>query len=94
VSSTHWRELSTRSEPFGAWWAAHDVRLHRTGVKRIHHPEVGDLTLGYESMDLTADPGLRLNGYCAEPGTPSADALHLLASLAAPAQRVGEREHH
>ncbi|HTJ36755.1 MAG TPA: hypothetical protein VL738_26325 [Dactylosporangium sp.] len=45
-------------------------------------------------MDLTADPGLRLNAYCAEPGTPSADALHLLASLAAPAQRVGEREHH
>jgi hypothetical protein len=49
-------ELSTRSELFRTWWAAHNVRLHRTGVKRFHHPAVGDLTLAYESMDLTAVP--------------------------------------
>jgi transcriptional regulator with XRE-family HTH domain len=73
-------ELSTRSELFRTWWAAHDVRLHRSGVKRLHHPEVGDLTLGYESMDLTADTGLRLNAYHAEPGTREYDALRLLAS--------------
>ena len=64
-------ELSTRSEEFRTRWAAHDVRLHRTGVKRFHHPVVGDLTLAYESMDLAADPGLRLNAYTAEPGSPS-----------------------
>ena len=34
----------------------------------------------YESMALTADPGLRLNAHVAEPGTPSAEALALLAS--------------
>jgi hypothetical protein len=27
---------------FRTWWAAHNVRFHETGVKRIHHPIVGD----------------------------------------------------
>ncbi|MET0420035.1 MAG: helix-turn-helix transcriptional regulator [Actinoplanes sp.] len=76
-------ELSTRSEFFRTWWAAHNVRLHRSGVKRLHHPLVGDLTLAYESMDLTADQGLRLNAYSAEPGSPDQDALNLVASWAA-----------
>jgi transcriptional regulator with XRE-family HTH domain len=81
-------ELSTRSDVFRSWWAVHNVRLHRSGVKHLHHPVVGDLTLAYESMDLTADPGLRLNAYTAEPGSPSMDALNLLASwTAAPAER-------
>ena len=31
-------ELSTRSENFRIWWAAHNVRFHRTGVKRFRHP--------------------------------------------------------
>jgi transcriptional regulator with XRE-family HTH domain len=75
-------ELSTRSEPFRIWWAAHNVRLHRTGTKHLRHPVVGELTLAYESMELTADPGLRLNAYTAQPGSPSQDALNLLASWA------------
>jgi hypothetical protein len=29
-------ELSTRSENFRTWWAAHNVRFHRTGTKRFH----------------------------------------------------------
>jgi hypothetical protein len=76
-------ELSTRSETFGTRWAAHNVRFHRTGVKHLHHPVVGDLTLTFESMELTADAGLRLNAYSAEPGSPSQDALNLLASWTA-----------
>jgi hypothetical protein len=52
-------------------------------VTHLHHPTVGNLTLSYESMDLTADTGLRLNAYTAEPGSPSADALNLLASWSA-----------
>jgi hypothetical protein len=43
-------ELSTRSETFRTLWAAHNVRLHRSGVKHLHHPLVGDLTVAYESM--------------------------------------------
>jgi hypothetical protein len=57
--------------------------FHRTGRKRLHHPVVGDLDLTYEAFDLPADPGLRLLVYTAEPATPTADALNLLASWAA-----------
>ncbi|TXN28343.1 helix-turn-helix domain-containing protein [Lacisediminihabitans profunda] len=76
-------ELSTRSETFRTRWAAHNVRFHRTGVKRLHHPQVGDLELSYEAMELSSDPGLTFLAYTAEPNTPSADGLRLLASWAA-----------
>jgi len=65
------------------------VRFHRTGVKRFHHPVVGDLTLAYEAMDIAADEGLRVSAYSAEPGTPSADGLNLLASWAATLEAAG-----
>ena len=82
-------ELSTRSDLFRTLWAEHDVRQHRTGIKRFHHPLVGEMTLSYESMALTADPGLRLNSYVAEPASPSAQAFSLLASWAtAPASEL------
>jgi transcriptional regulator with XRE-family HTH domain len=76
-------ELSTRSEEFRRRWAAHHVRIHTTGVKRFHHPVVGDLELAFESFPLAADPGQSLLTYTAEPGSPSQDALSLLASWAA-----------
>jgi transcriptional regulator with XRE-family HTH domain len=76
-------ELSTRSEIFRTWWAAHNVRFHRTGVKRLHHPVVGELSLTFEALDLAADAGLRISAYTAEPGSASEDALNLLASWAA-----------
>jgi transcriptional regulator with XRE-family HTH domain len=75
-------ELSTRSEEFRVRWAAHNVKLHRTGVKRFHHPIVGELTLDFETLDLPGDPGQRMLIYSAEPGSPSHQALHLLASWA------------
>ncbi|MCU1395477.1 MAG: transcriptional regulator, family [Ilumatobacteraceae bacterium] len=73
-------ELSTRSEEFRLRWAAQNVKFHRTGTKRFHHPLVGDLVLDFEALELTADPGQRINVYTAEPGSPSHDALGLLAS--------------
>jgi hypothetical protein len=76
-------ELSTRSDDFRTRWAAHNVRLHRTGVKHFHHPVVGDLTLAFEAMELTADSGLTLTAYSAEPRSASEDGLKLLASWAA-----------
>lgn len=79
-------ELSMRSETFRRLWGAHDVRFHRSGVKRIHHPVVGDLELGYEALDLPGDPGMTISTYTAEPATASADALKLLASWAATQQ--------
>ncbi|HEY0186879.1 MAG TPA: helix-turn-helix transcriptional regulator [Cellulomonas sp.] len=76
-------ELSTRSPEFRQWWAKHDVRFHRTGIKKLHHPVVGDLDLNFEAMEFPSDPGLVLIVYTAEPGSPSEDALALLASWAA-----------
>ena len=80
-------ELSTRSEDFRQRWAAHDVRYHRTGRKRLHHPIVGDLELDFEAFELPGDPGQRLNVYTAPPDSPSAEALSLLASWTAPRAR-------
>lgn len=73
-------ELSTRSETFRRLWAAHDVRIHGAGTKRFRHPLVGELTLAYEELAITAEPGNVLLVYTAEPGSPSAERLALLAS--------------
>jgi transcriptional regulator with XRE-family HTH domain len=79
-------ELSTRSDEFRVRWAAHNVRFHRTGSKRLRHPVVGELELSYETLTLDADDGLRLALYTAEVGSASQQALDLLASwTAAPA---------
>jgi transcriptional regulator with XRE-family HTH domain len=76
-------ELSTQSETFRRLWGTHDVRTHGAGTKRFHHPEVGELTLAYEELAITAEPGHVLIVYTAEPGSPTAEKLRLLASLAA-----------
>lgn len=79
-------ELSTRSETFRRLWAAHNVRTHGAGTKRFRHPVVGELVLAYEELAITAEPGQVLLIYTAEPGSPSAERLALLASWAAEAQ--------
>ncbi|NKQ55558.1 helix-turn-helix transcriptional regulator [Amycolatopsis sp. K13G38] len=76
-------ELCTRSADFRTRWAAHDVRLHRTGTKCFRHPAVGEITVNFEAMELSADSGLTLTAYAAEPGTPSAERLQLLSNWAA-----------
>src|SRR6478736_4446268 len=76
-------ELSTRSEEFRRRWGAHDLRTHGAGTKQFHHHIVGDLALAYESLDLRAEPGLTMTIYTAEPGSPTAESLSLLASWAA-----------
>jgi transcriptional regulator with XRE-family HTH domain len=78
-------ELSTRSPEFRTWWAAHNVRYHQTGTKRLRHPIVGDLELSYEVMELPADAGLTMSVYSTEPGSRSQEALDLLASWTATA---------
>ena len=67
------------------------MRLHDHGVKRFHHPVVGDLTLSFEELPLPADTGLTMTAYTAEPGTGSLDALTLLASWAATPSLSAER---
>lgn len=84
-------ELSTQSETFRTLWGAHDVRTHGTGTKRFIHPLVGELTLAYEELVLTAEPGLVMLVYTAEPGSPSAERLGLLASWGAEQRTTLER---
>jgi len=76
-------ELSTRSDEFRTWWAAHNVRYHQTGKKRLRHPVVGELELSYEVMDISADDGLTVAVYTAERSSRSQEALDLLASWTA-----------
>jgi transcriptional regulator with XRE-family HTH domain len=75
-------ELSTRSEDFRARWAAHNVRRHTTGTKRMRHNLIGEIELNYQSFELPGDPGLRLSVFTAEPDSPNQQALRFLASWA------------
>jgi transcriptional regulator with XRE-family HTH domain len=84
--------LSTRSDEFRVRWASHDVRFHRSGTKRFHHPLVGDLTLAYESFGLPADPGLTLVTYSADPGSASETALRELGRWSATRERLSAVE--
>ena len=84
-------QLSTRSDDFRLRWAAHDVRIHSTGVKLLHHPVVGDLDLPFESLPLAAGSSPSLVAYTPEPGSAAQDALALLASWAASDAAPGDR---
>lgn len=78
-------ELSTLSPEFRKHWAAHDVKIRHEGIKRLRHPDVGDLELTYQSLDLPL-PNRALHDltiYTAEPGSTSEERLRLLASWAA-----------
>ena len=80
-------ELATRSDFFRTAWAAHDVTLHQAGTKYFRHPVVGDIEVSFDSLELPADPGLTLTVYTTEPGSPSRDALTMLASWQATTAR-------
>ena len=86
-------ELSTRSDEFRRRWSAHNVRYHGAGTKHFHHHDVGDLQLAYESVDMISEPGLTLTFYAAEPSSPTAHALDLLASWTAVANDATENTH-
>lgn len=76
-------ELSTRSTEFRTRWGSHNVRHHGSGFKTFHHSIVGEMTLAYEGMEMESEPGLSITVYAAEPGSPSAERMLLLASWAA-----------
>ena len=86
-------ELSVKSEEFRRLWATHDVKEKNFGVKQLRHPLVGELTLNFESFPLSDGTEQVLITYHAEPGSPSAEALRLLASWGADATRAGESAH-
>jgi len=68
-------ELLLKSPEFAKLWERYDVVGRKKVQKTFHHPEVGTLTLGGQSMHLDDTPGQRLGVYTAEPGTPDHDAM-------------------
>jgi transcriptional regulator with XRE-family HTH domain len=70
-------DISAASAEFSRLWSRYDLRYRRSEAKAFRHPEVGNLTLGFEVLNL--DDGLRLSIFQAEPGTADHDALKLLA---------------
>ncbi|MFD8614793.1 helix-turn-helix transcriptional regulator [Streptomyces sp. NPDC059631] len=77
--------LAEHSAEFRRLWARHTVRGKTQDAKRLLHPEVGPLSLTYQSFDVRDAPGQQLVIYHAEPGSTTAQALTLLGSLHAAA---------
>lgn len=84
-------ELSTRSDVFRELWGRHDVWRHESGVKRFHHPAVGDLTLHYNGLDLVGHTAIQLTVLSAEPGSADHEALQLIGTWWASAHAPGGR---
>jgi transcriptional regulator with XRE-family HTH domain len=83
-------ELVTRSDAFRQRWSKHDVRHHRSGLKRIHHPTVGDLELSYQAMEFPANPDWFMFAFTAEPGSATEERIDLLSSIAIPEDMVSQ----
>ncbi|MER6141030.1 helix-turn-helix transcriptional regulator [Streptomyces sparsogenes] len=78
-------ELTVGSEEFARLWAAHAVGDCGTATRVYRHPLVGTMTLMCELLTLPEDEGQRVAVMNAEPGSPSEEALRLLADLTAAA---------
>ncbi|MER7483901.1 helix-turn-helix transcriptional regulator [Streptomyces sp. NPDC126510] len=75
-------ELSARSTDFSTRWAKHNVHRHSRGRKIVNHRVAGTMDLAYDDFALPGDPYVSITTYTADPDTPSADALTLLATWA------------
>ncbi|WP_431967307.1 helix-turn-helix transcriptional regulator [Actinacidiphila sp. bgisy160] len=77
------RQLSEKSPEFLRLWQQYDVRGKTRSIKMLHHHQVGDLTLIYQSFDVSGAPGQQLVTYQAEAGSPSETQLARLSALTA-----------
>ncbi|MDX8148827.1 helix-turn-helix domain-containing protein [Lentzea sp. BCCO 10_0061] len=75
-------ELSTQDADFREWWRGQHVEAKGQGTKRFHHPLVGELTLDWDTLICDTAPDQHVIVLTAQPGTPSHDALRILASWA------------
>jgi transcriptional regulator with XRE-family HTH domain len=85
-------ELAVHSADFRRWWADHRVVERSHGTKRMHHPVVGDLEIHYEAMSLPGDPDQTLFVYTTRVGSPSHDAMRMLSSWQASADKPASQE--
>jgi hypothetical protein len=76
-------DISARTSVFAELWATHDVRPRTSEDKVFNHPQVGELHLHFEALEVAGAPDQRLFVYCPLENGPSPDAVALLESLAA-----------
>jgi transcriptional regulator with XRE-family HTH domain len=81
-------ELSIVDPQFRQWWAARHVARQEFGTKTLRHPEVGDLTLAWDTFRYAGDSDQQLVLWSAEPGSTSHEKLRILTSWAAPVPHV------
>ncbi|MEV0891558.1 helix-turn-helix transcriptional regulator [Promicromonospora sp. NPDC050262] len=81
-------ELRVKSPDFVELWGRNDARGKRLDSKRFRHPEVGPLELRVHVFEVRGAPGQELVVYHAHAGSPSAEGLALLGTLAA-TRRIG-----
>lgn len=75
-------ELSMKDEDFRTWWASHRVRATRSGRKHFQHPTAGDMSLGFQVLDVRGTTDQSLLIYTAEPHSRSAQAVSFLSAWA------------
>ncbi|GAB2700743.1 helix-turn-helix transcriptional regulator [Kitasatospora kifunensis] len=73
-------ELLAGSAEFVQLWASHDVSAEHTLVKAFQHPVVGPITLNCDVLEIP-DRDQQMVLYTAAPGSPSEEALRLLAVI-------------
>ncbi|MEW2546747.1 helix-turn-helix transcriptional regulator [Streptomyces sp. NPDC047002] len=78
-------DLAVQDPDFRTWWAERRVNSATYGTKHYHHRVAGSLTLDCDTWTGPDGSGQRLMVLTAAPGTPSDDALRILASWTAPA---------
>ena len=82
-------DLSVQDPDFCTWWASHHVSSASYGTKHYLHPVVGALTLDCDMWAAPDGSEQRLMVLTAAPGTPSYEALRILASwTAAPVSQI------
>lgn len=75
-------ELLFKSPRFRELWARHDVRAQHGAPLRLDHPQVGEMTLHRERLDVAGADGLTLVIFHADPDSVDADKLaHLGPAL-------------
>lgn len=81
-------DLSDGSARFRRIWADAPFEVERSSTKLVDHPDVGRLRLDCDVLHLV-ESDQRLVVYTAEPGTPAAEAIRLLAVIGTQSMEVG-----
>ncbi|MGW3691893.1 MmyB family transcriptional regulator [Streptomyces sp. NPDC005125] len=73
-------DLRATDEDVARWWDDHTVRDYASVTKRVEHPTAGPMSFNIEIVCAPHEPDQRLIVYTAEPDSPTARLLPILAS--------------